>query len=273
MPEEPRAFYEVDSLSTELYDVRSATIIPASPMAGDVDFYRALAGELGGPVLEVGCGTGRVSIPLAEAGFDVVGVDLSMPMLGAAEQRRASLSPEVASRLTFIEGDMTSLALGRQFPLVITPSRVFQFALTSESQRAALRSLKAHLQPGGRLVLDLFDPRLELVVPGAPWRPRGGELIHPRTGNRVTWEVTDRNPRPAEQLIIEDWTDRELAPSGAVLREVTERLTLRWTTRSEMRLLFELEGLAVEAEYGDFAGAPPAYGLEQVWVLSAAATP
>ena len=60
---------------------------------------------------------------------------------------------------------------------------------------------------------------------------------------------------------------RELGPSGEVVREETERLTLRWTTRSEMRLLFELEGLEVVAEYGDFHGGPPQYGREQVWVL------
>jgi hypothetical protein len=69
------------------------------------------------------------------------------------------------------------------------------------------------------------------------------------------------------QLVHSDWTAREVSPSGEVLRDETERLTLRWSTRSEMRLLFELVGLEVIAEYGDFDGGPPAYGREQVWVL------
>jgi len=262
----PHAFYEEDSLSTEIYDARAALLIEGSPMAGDVEFYRRLAAEQGGPVLDVGCGTGRVAIALAEDEHDVIGVDLSRPMLRIAEQRRASLAPEVASRLTFRQGDQANLDLGRRFPLIITPSRVFQFLLTTAAQRSALRAFKAHLERDGRLVLDLFDPLLDRVVPGE-FPPRGGELAHPKTGNRVTWAVTGRSQDPERQRISEDWTAWEHGADGNVLRTDVERLTLRWSLRSEMRLLFELEGLDVVAEYGDFLGGPPAYGREQVWVL------
>ena len=115
--------------------------------------------------------------------------------------------------------------------------------------------------------MDLFDPLLDHVVPSDDAIARGGELVHPVTGNRVTWEVTGRAPDPARQLIVEDWAFREVDPSGEVLRTDTERLTLRWSLRSEMRLLLELAGLEVIADYGDFTGGPPAYGREQVWVL------
>ena len=259
-------FYEVFGLATEVYDTLAETNIPATSMARDVEFYRGLARETGDPILEVGCGTGRVAVPLAADGHEVVGVDLSSAMLRMAERRRSELEPAVAARLTFREGDMITLDLGREFALVLTPSRVFQFALTTEAQRAALAALRRHLRPDGRLVLDLFDPLLEFVVPGAP-TGRNGELVHPSSGNRVTWEVTARNPDPARQIIVEDWTWQELAPSGEPLRTEVERLTLRWSTRSEMRLLFELAGLEVVAEHGDFEGGPPAYGREQVWVL------
>jgi SAM-dependent methyltransferase len=256
-----------DSLGTEIYDLQSPYLATGGPGEGDVPFYRRLADQHGGPVLEIGCGTGRVAAALASAGFEVVGVDLSEPMLRQAEERRASLPPEVGARLSLVQADMTTLDLGRTFSLIIAPSRVFQFALTSAAQRATLRALRAHLLPGGRLVLDLFDPRLDYVAPGTPFPPRGGEVIHPRTGNRVVWEITGREPDPLEQLVNSDWTARELSPSGEVLRDETERLTLRWATRSEMRLLFELEDLDVVADYGDFIGGAPAYGKEQVWVL------
>jgi len=269
MRDQPHAFYEDDSLSTEIYDARAATLIPGSPMGGDIEFYRRLAEERGGPVLDVGCGTGRVAVALAEDRHEVVGVDLSAPMLRLAEARRASLPDEIASRLTYIRGDQATLALGRRFPLVITPSRVFQFLLTTEAQRVALRVFKTHLARDGRLVLDLFDPLLDRVVPGE-FPPRRGELLHPNTGNRVTWEVTARSQDPARQLISEDWTAWEHGADGEILRTDVERLTLRWSLRSEMRLLFELEGLEVVAEYGDFEGGLPAYGREQVWVLRSA---
>ena len=267
MADTSRAFYEADSLGTEIYDVRAEAVIAGSPVDGDVAFYRRLAGETGGPVLDVGCGTGRVALPLAADGHDVVGVDLSAPMLRIAEQRRQGLAQDVAARLSLVQADMRTLSLGRRFPLIVTPSRVFQFMLTPEAQRQALLALRAHLQPEGRLVLDLFDPLLDLVVPGAQFPPRRGEVIHPVTGNRVTWEVTGRRPDPARQRINEEWTTWEIGANGDVLRTDIERLTLRWSLRAELRLLFELVGLEAVAEYGDFVGGPPAYGREQVWVL------
>ncbi len=162
---------------------------------------------------------------------------------------------------------MTTLDLRRDFALVVAASRVFQFALTTDAQRQALAALRSHLRPDARLVLDLFDPLLDRVVPSDEVTARGGELVHPTTGNRVTWEVTGRWPDPALQLIVEDWRVSEIAASDEVLRTETERLTLRWSLRSEMRLLFELAGLTVIADYGEFRGGPPAYGREQVWVL------
>ena len=264
---QPRAFYEADSLHTEIYDALAASIIAGSSVGGDIDFYRRLAGETGGPILDVGCGTGRVATALAADGHEVVGIDLSAPMLRLAEQQRAALSADVAARLSFHQADMMTLDLGRDFALVVAPSRVFQFLLTTDAQRQALAALRSHLRPDARLVLDLFDPLLDRVVPSAEVTARGGELVHPTTGNRVTWEVTGRRPDPALQLIVEEWAASEIDASGEVLRTDTERLTLRWSLRSEMRLLFELAGLKVVADYGDFRGGPPAYGREQVWVL------
>jgi SAM-dependent methyltransferase len=263
----PRAFYEADSLSTEIYGALAASIIPGSSVDGDIEFYRRLAAETGGPILDVGCGTGRVAAALAADGHEVVGIDLSAPMLRLAEQGRATLPIDVAARVSFQQADMMALELGRDFALVLAPFRVFQFALTTDAQRQALQALRSHLRPDARLVLDLFDPLLDYVVPRVEVSERGGELVHPTTGNRVTWEVTGRWPDPARQLIVEDWTATELDASGEVLRTDTERLTLRWSLRSEMRLLFELVGLEVVADYGDFKSGPPAYGREQVWVL------
>ena len=256
-----------DSLGTEIYDGLGEAIRDGGPTEGDVELFLRLAAETGGPVLEIGSGTGRVAGALATAGFDVVGVDRSAPMLRLAEERAARLPPAVGARLTFLQGDMTALRLDRRFPLIVAPSRVFQFALTSDDQRAALQAFRAHLQPAGRVVLDLFDPAFEYVVPGAVFPPRSGELVHPKSGNRVAWEIVGREPDPTRQLVISDWSAREIGPSGEVLRDETERLTLRWSTRSEMRLLFELTGFEVIAEYGDFAGGPATYGSEQVWVL------
>jgi SAM-dependent methyltransferase len=267
---QPRGFYEADSLHSETYDALAATLRAGADAGDDVAFYRALAAETGGPILDVGCGTGRVAFALASDGHEVVGVDVSSPMLRLAAEHRAALPADVAARLSFRHADMMTLDLGGDFALIVAPSRVFQFALSTDAQRQVLAVFRSHLRPEGRLILDLFDPRLDLVVPSEDDPPRGGEVVHPRTGNRVRWEVARRMPDPARQLIVEDWTFTEIDPAGEAVRTDTERLTLRWSLRSEMRLLFELASLEVVDEFGDFSGGSPAYGREQVWVLRGA---
>lgn len=144
---QPRGFYEADSLHTEVYDALAASLLASSPLGSDVDFYRSLAAETGGPILDVGCGTGRVTMALAAEGHEVVGVDVSAPMLRLAERRREALPADVAARLSFHHADMAALDLGREFALILTPGRVFQFALTTDAQRQALASLLPPARP------------------------------------------------------------------------------------------------------------------------------
>ena len=269
MARDEHLFYERDDLGTEIYDAWGAVLISASTNKGDAEFYAELARRSGGPVLDLGCGTGRIGIALAAQGFDVLGLDLSAPMLRIAERKRARLAPEVARRLTFVEGDLTEFQLDRTFPLIITPARSFQFMLTPAAQRSALAAMRRHLRPDGALVLQLFDPRLEWCVPppDAEGPSDRGTVRNPVTGLDVRIEVIERAPDPMRQTIDELYRFTEVDASGRETRTSTERLVLRWTLRSEMRLLAELEGFVVEAEYGDFRGGAPAYGAEQVWVL------
>ena len=262
-------FYGRADIGTEIYDAWGELLNGDS---GDAEFYVEQARRWGGPVLDLGCGTGRIAIALAEKGFDVVGLDLSAPMLKIAERKRSLLADDVARRLTFVEGDLTEFDLGQTFPLIITPSRSFQFMLTSAAQRSALASMRRHLRPDGALVLDLFDPRLEWCVPDptvtGPRRPL--TVRNPATGLDVRIEVIERAPDPMRQLIDEVYRFTELDEYGDETRITTERLVLRWTLRSELRHLAELEGFRVDAEYGDFRGGSPAYGSEQVWILRTA---
>lgn len=264
--EAPR-FYATDGLSTQVYDALAEVHIVGSSVEGDVDFFRATAGQTGGPVLDVGCGTGRVAYALAADGFEVVGLALSAPMLKQAEARRSALPAAVSASVSFIQADMTSFDLGRTFSLIVVPYRVFQFLLTVEAQRSALASMRRHLKPDGRLILDLFAPRLDLCAP--PSVPPGPieELVHPSNGHAVHVQRLVRTNDPATQVFIEQWRTTELDPEGHILRILDESLSLRWTYRWEMRHLLELAGYEIEAEYGDFRGSVPAYGREQVWVV------
>jgi ubiquinone/menaquinone biosynthesis C-methylase UbiE len=249
-------FYEgPQSLFVRAYDAiyREA---PA-PIAGDVAFYRNLAQETGGPVLELACGTGRIAVPLAESGLDVTGVDVSDGMLAIIRQKAR------AHRLTLVNQDMSALDIDRRFGCIIIAFRSFQHLLTIELQRRTLAAIHRHLAPHGRLALHLFDPRLDLLIDETPRQPvlRGTD---PDIGHTFTGEMLSARFDYVAQIRRDLWRYREFAPDSSLLAEDSREMALRWTWRWELHHLLELCGFAVDAQYSDFTGSPPAYGKELI---------
>jgi SAM-dependent methyltransferase len=269
MSESAPRFYSSSGLHVAIYEAMHADI------AGDDDvaFYRSLAEQTGGPVLELGCGTGRVATPLAEAGFEVVGLDRSAGMLARARARAEGLDPEVAARLRFVEGDMTSTVAGQGFGLAFAAARVFMSILEPDEQLQTLRLLRDQLRPDGLVAIDVFDPRYDLIGPaGGPVRPEVGTFVNPDTGRPVRVTALDRVNDPIRQRFTEHWAFEELDELGHAIRTEVESLTLRWTFRHEMRHLLLRAGLDPVAEYSDYALSPPAYGNEQIWIARRAAS-
>jgi SAM-dependent methyltransferase len=256
-------FYTRPGLHVDVYDSLHGSGIPGGD---DLAFFRRLAEDSGGTVLELGAGTGRLAIPLAAAGIDIVGLDRSRAMLDVAEAKRRSLPREVCRRVSLVEGDMTDLRLGRRFGLVFAAFRVFMALLDPEAQRRALSGIRPHLRPGGLVAIDLFDPRLDRLVPDLADPGELREAVHPATGRRVVVRIGDRVNDPVRQVFRQQWRFTELDRDGTTVREEEEELSLRWTYRWEMRHLLELEGFQPVAEYSDYAMSPPAYGGEQIWV-------
>ncbi len=238
-------------------------------LAGDVQFYIDEARKAGSPVLELGCGTGRILLPVAEAGVDIVGLDLSTSMLNILRQKLARSSAEVQARVHLVQGDMRSFSLSQQFTLATIPYRAFLHLLTSKDQRQALTRIRDHLTDNGRLVLNIFDPDLELIA--AAMGPHGSalrkdsECIDPETGHRILLWFTGQYDQE-RQLLDGAFLFEELEDDGKVLSKTYSPLRLRYVYRFEMRYLLELCGFKVEALYGDFQRGAFRYGGEQVWV-------
>jgi SAM-dependent methyltransferase len=255
--------YSASELHPAIYDAMSASI----PGGDDVAFYRSLAEQAGGPVVELGCGTGRVAIPLAEAGFDVTGIDRSAGMLARARMKTEALPPDVGGRLRFIEGDFEHGIVGDTYGLAFAAARVFMFVLEPDDQLRLLAALRDRLRPGGLMAIDVFDPRFDLIGPDAPpFRSDRGTFLNPETGRPVRLTVLDRSNDPVRQRFTEHWEFAELDELGHPIRTDVEALTLRWTFRHEMHHLLVRAGFEPVAEYSDYAGSPPAYAGEQVWV-------
>jgi len=255
---------EYDRLDAAFYDYYSPGV------EGDVQFYVEEAKKAGSSVLEVGCGTGRILLPIAESGIAIVGVDRAPAMLSLLRQKLAKYSPDTPSRVELIEGDMRNFSLGRRFKLVTIPYRAFLHLLTPKDQRQALLCIREHLADDGRLIFNVFDPNLELIAaslgPLGSALKKDSEFIHPDTGHRVVVWFTGHID-PEHQMLDAHFIFEELDDEGKVLAKTYSPLTLRYVYRYEMRYLLELCGYKVEALYGDFRRGPFRYGGEQVWVV------
>ncbi len=261
-------FYVHEGLNVRAYDARGS--IDERSIRGDVAFLVRLLRPADGSILELGCGTGRVAIALARERFRVVGLDISRPMLARAREKTAGERQAIQKRLRFVQGDMANFDLEEQFQAVVIMFRSFQMLQTPEEERACLLGAYGRLQPGGRLVVNIFDPWLDGLTPG-PAEVEGlfgtrGVARDAVSGNGVEVEVLSHLNHTLEQCIEEVWRFTERDEGGAVLRVEEEVLRMRWIYRWEMRYLLELCGFEIEAEYSDYAGAAPAYGKEQIWV-------
>lgn len=145
--------YEDESFLAEYYD-----FVPGYAGRRDLEFYLDYSRKAGGTVLELGCGTGRVLLPIAGAGCQIVGLDLSKFMLAKCKEKLLRHPREVQERVLLVQGNMADFKLNRIFPLVTTPFRPFQHLVSVDGQMACLRCVNRHLVKGGRLILDVFHP-------------------------------------------------------------------------------------------------------------------
>lgn len=215
----------------------------------DLDLYRNVAAAVGDPILELGCGSGRVLVPLAEMGFRVTGLDSSAPMLARAAEAVAGAG--VAERVQLVDASMESArtAPGGPFGLVLIPLNGLLHLAEPADQRAALISARQALDPRGQLVLDLFNPTPETL------RAFDGTVIAEGIwdlpdGARVD-KFSSRRHHAAEQRIETDlWYDL-LSPDGS-LRRVRTSYPMRYLHRAELDLLLELAGYVEWELYGGY---------------------
>ncbi len=260
----PKEFYDSDLVVTT-YDL--LTEQANRQISGDVTFYLDCAARFGGPVLELGVGTGRIAWALAEADHHVVGVDRSKRMLERAKRKGDDYTDAVRRRVDLIEGDITAFDLDRMFPLVLIPFSAFQHLTTPEQQRACLDCIHRHVGRSSRLILDVFDPILDACVPGAASPNPERKAVEPGTGHILRRRTITRENDPLTQTLVEVFHLERWNESGQLLSSDKATHHLRWATRQEMLYLFELTGFEAEAEYSDFSGHEPAYGQRQIWLL------
>ncbi len=219
----------------------------------DVRFYRDLAARVlegSGAILELGVGTGRVAIPLARDGYQVVGLDQSPAMLAGLAARRPRLPAPVRERLDVRAGDLRTFSVGRRFPLIIAAFNVLEHLYTRVELDACLRAVRRHLAPGGCFAFDVQVPDLGWLLRDPSRRWARTRFTHPTTGRKY-WYSTNHDYDPVSQiaLIRIYYTPVDGGPEEVVL------LSQRKYFPAELEALVSFAGLRV-VERTDFQGGP-----------------
>lgn len=214
-----------------------------SALTSDTTMYRQFAQSRGSGVLVVGVGTGRVAVPLLQAGFEVWGIDSSVEMLARARDKVEIFGEQVR----LVEGDVRALHLGRSFSLVIVPLDTFAMLESQRDQVCALERIRAHLLPEGLLVVDVINPSqlpspdLDGLVRRRSGWVRGQDCL-------TAYDAVEVDP--AAQTMLMHLTYDQTSPSSFTRRNVD--IKVRWVHRFELEALMKLAGLMPSLVYGDY---------------------
>ncbi len=216
----------------ELYD----RLFPATEQ-----FYVEEAGKRSGRVLELGCGTGRLTVAIAQNGIDIVGADLSDSMLEAARRKVRLASVEVP----FVRADMSDLDLDEQFATILIPGNSLLHLLTNEELKQCLAGVRRHLAPGGRLIFDISKWDMSRYARDP------GQRYPAFTQGEITVDETTSYDAAAQVRNVVWYLS---TPSASDFRKIEYRLRVIFP--QELLLLLEIAGFRLEARYGEFTREP-----------------
>lgn len=227
---------------------------------GDIPYYEKVARETNGPLLELACGTGRLTFPMSATGATVHGIDIAPGMIARAQQKLASLTPGAQSRLSFEVADMRSARLGREFAAVVLAFNTLMHMTEDDDLVGALTTAHEHLAPGGLFHLDIHTPfpRLPERDPDARYDPQ--QMIDPLTQDRyIVSENHIYDPR--RQLNTMSFFYRRADEHGAPYGpEIRADLLLRVIFPRELDYFLKHTGFEVVGDYDDFERTKPFSG-------------
>ena len=238
------------------------------PIAQEIAFYQQHIPENGASILELGCGTGRITWPMAAANYHMFGVDIAPACIDRAVKKKADFLPEIAERAHFMLADACVLQLPEQYSYILAPYRVFDHIATEEGQQAFLARVKHHLAADGLFIFDTNLPTERLL-----YRPEEVRMQPPLVVELPALQITVSryivdiaHEIPSRRLTV-DFGYRITLKTGETFTHV-DRLAVRWSTPEHIRSMLVKHGFKVEAEYGDFAHSAPINTSEdRVWLV------
>jgi SAM-dependent methyltransferase len=222
------------------YDLQNSSFLE------DIPFYLRQIQKHGQPVLEVACGTGRITIPIAEKGIQITGLDVSEPMLAQARQKASQKNVAVP----WIRADCRDFQLNQKFRLIFIPFNSITHLHDLESLEAFFSCVRTHLADRGRFVIDVFNPRLDILLRDPTRRYPVAEYADPNGRGKVI--VTENNVYDAASQINRIKWYYKIGEGE------------KWMVENNMRILFPLEldellhynGFVIEKKFGDYNETP-----------------
>ena len=227
-------------------------------MTADSSFYLQEARQAAGPVLELACGTGRLTIPIAQSGVEIIGLDISPSML----ERARTKAREANVRIEWIEADCRSFALGRKFALIFLPFNSMQHLHDQSSLEALFRCVRAHLEDDGRFIFDVFNPSIAILNRDPNDRRLEREFEDPHGKGIIRLEQTMHYDDASQVNRIQWYFSSEAEKDFRI-----EQLPMRCFFPQELDLLLRWGGFAVQQKFGNFERKPFTSGdMKQVMV-------
>jgi SAM-dependent methyltransferase len=228
-----------------------------------IDFYVGLARQAKGPVLDIGCGTGRVSLPCIQAGAEVDGLDLYEPMLDTLRQKATAL--QLTPRL--YRADMSDFQLQRRYALIMITFNAFIHNVTQKAQVRCLDLCRQHLAPRGLLAFDTFFPGLGVIGATENTRVLELETQHPRTG--LPLRLYDTRSFNRVEQIQQSLSEIEMLEGDGTVKTIQRsHFSVRWTYKAEMELLLRVAGFTRWEICGDFDRRPLTQETDAMIVLA-----
>ncbi|RKX41844.1 MAG: class I SAM-dependent methyltransferase [Thermotogae bacterium] len=213
----------------------------------DIPFYLRQIKKYGEPVLELACGTGRVTIPIAEQGIKITGLDISTPMLSYAKRKATMKGVDVE----WVKADCRGFKLDKKFKLVFFPFNSIAHLHDLESIESCFLCVKAHLEDDGRFIIDVFNPRLDILMRDPSKRYPVAE--YPDPDGRGTVVITENNTYDAASQINRiKWYYK----MGDQAEEIVEELNMRIFYPQELDALLHYNGFTIESKFGNYDESP-----------------
>jgi SAM-dependent methyltransferase len=224
-------------------------------LVADIPFYLEEARRSGGPVLELACGTGRLTIPIAQSGVEIVGLDLTPSMLAHARTKAEA----AGLKIEFVEGDCRAFELGRKFALIFMAFNSMQHLHDYESLAALFACVRKHLAEGGRFVFDVFNPKIAILARAVGERHLEREYQDPGGKGMMAFENSMVYDDAAQVSHIQCYFVRR-GPNGEEIDVRVEELHLRSFFPQELDLLVRSQGFEMVEKFGNFERKPFAGG-------------